>query len=119
MLGQTHLRAARETCIDLRDSEIEELQSLGRGSIGGRYVSRRLVGWFEMSNGVSACANLTPTQATSVPTALRTGTICFPACSLSPSRPIYRLPDFHVPLVTELSRLGLKASPEKKVRGFG
>ena len=42
----------------------------------------------------------TPTQATSVPTAFRKGTIC-------------------LPFVTELSRLGLNASPENRVRRDG
>ena len=40
---------------------------------------------------------LTPTHATAVSRLLRIGTIC-------------------LPLVTELSRLGLKASPEKSVK---
>lgn len=43
---------------------------------------------------------LTPTQATSIPMLFRKGTIC-------------------LPLVTELSRLGLNASPEKRVRTSG
>jgi hypothetical protein len=42
----------------------------------------------------------TPTQAMSVPTAFRNGTIC-------------------LPFVTELSRLGLNASPENNVRREG
>lgn len=42
----------------------------------------------------------TPTQATSVPTAFRKGTMC-------------------LPFVTELSRLGLNASPENNVRRDG
>jgi hypothetical protein len=45
-------------------------------------------------------AILTPTHATSVPTVFRKGTIC-------------------LPFVIVLSILGLKASPEKKVRIFG
>ena len=45
-------------------------------------------------------AILTPTHATSVPTVLRNGTIC-------------------LPFVIVLSILGLKASPEKKVRILG
>jgi hypothetical protein len=42
----------------------------------------------------------TPTQAMSVPTAFRKGTIC-------------------LPFVTELSKLGLNASPENNVRRDG
>lgn len=52
------------------------------------------------NNAPEVSAILTPTQATSVPMLLRKGIIC-------------------LPFVTVLSRLGLKASPEKKVRRAG
>jgi hypothetical protein len=71
---------------ELRDSEV-------------KVVVLYLTQWMLARNEVKGAIR-TPTQAMSVPTAFRKGTIC-------------------LPFVTELSRLGLNASPENNVRRDG
>lgn len=66
----------------------------------------------------------TPTQATSVPMTFNTGTIWLPTRTVSSIldsqlTQVTKSPSNNSPFVTLLSKLGLKASPEKKVRSPG
>ncbi len=72
---------------ELRNTEIEVMVLLATNCQTQLLIEIRIKGWR---------AILTPTQAASGPNSFNTDTMC-------------------LPLVTELSRLGLKASPEKSV----
>ena len=91
VLGPEHWLEAMENGIDLPSDETALPQSQGHDSSKSQQ---------DLSLEIQSAAVLTPTHAAFVPILLRNGTIC-------------------LPLVTVLSRLGLKASPEKKVKSSG
>jgi hypothetical protein len=93
MLGLRHWLRAKGTGIDCANGGTARHRNRDHGSVDCQIIRR---GFVELGRNNA----LTPTQATLVPALFRKGTMC-------------------LPFVTVLSRLGLNASPEKKVRGVG